>query len=80
MKNPNPASDETVHLQTLNALKILDTCQEERLDRITKLAQRLLNVPVALFSLADDNRIWFKFRQGLEFRSFEWLLSVKADV
>ena len=66
MKKPNPASDETLHLQALNALKILDTCQEERLDRITKLAQRLFNVPVALFRLVDENRIWFKFRQGLE--------------
>jgi diguanylate cyclase (GGDEF)-like protein len=67
MNNSNPACDETLRLQTLNALKILDTRQEERFNRITKLAQRLLDVPVALFSLVDENRIWFKFRQDLEF-------------
>lgn len=65
MKDSNPASDETLRLQTLNSLKILDTPQEERFDRITKLAQRLLDVPVALFSLVDEDRIWFKSRQGL---------------
>lgn len=66
MKIPNPASDETQRLQSLNSLKILDTPQEERFDRITKLAQRLLDVPVALFSLIDEDRIWFKSKQGLE--------------
>jgi diguanylate cyclase (GGDEF)-like protein len=60
------ASDETLRLQTLNALKILDTPQEERFDRITKLAQRLFDVPIALVSLVDADRIWFKSRQGLD--------------
>lgn len=66
MGKPNTTSDETLRLQTLNSLKILDTHQEERFDRITKLTQRLLDVPVALFSLVDEDRIWFKSRQGLE--------------
>ena len=66
MNKPDPKIDETLRLQTLNTLKILDTPQEERFDRITKLAQRLLDVPVALISLVDENRIWFKSRQGLE--------------
>ncbi|MDH3352068.1 MAG: sensor domain-containing diguanylate cyclase [Gammaproteobacteria bacterium] len=66
MGDPNTTSDETLRLQTLNSLKILDTPQEARFDRITKLAQRLLDVPVALFSLVDEDRIWFKSRQGLE--------------
>jgi len=66
MNKLKPALDETMRLQTLNALKILDTPREERFDRITKLARRLLDVPVALFSLVDDDRIWFKSRQGLD--------------
>jgi len=66
MLKPDPKVDETLRLQALNALKILNTPQEERFDRITKLAQRLLDVPVALFSLVEENRIWFKSRQGLE--------------
>jgi diguanylate cyclase (GGDEF)-like protein len=66
MGKPDSTSDETVRLQTLNSLKILDTPKEERFDRITKLAQRVLDVPVALFSLVDEDRVWFKSRQGLE--------------
>ena len=66
MSNSQPTSDETLRLQTLNALKVLDTPRDERFDRITKLAQRLLDVPIALISLVDDKRIWFKSRQGLE--------------
>ena len=66
MNKPDPACNETLRLQTLNALKILDTPQEERFERITKLAQRLLDVPIALISLVDENRIWFKSNQGLE--------------
>ena len=66
MKKLNQPLNETQRLQTLNSLKILDTPREERFDRITKLAQRLLDVPVALFSLVDEDRIWFKSRQGLE--------------
>ena len=66
MGKPNTTSDETLNLETLNSLKILDAPQEERFDLITKLAQRLLDVPIALFSLVDQDRIWFKSRQGLE--------------
>lgn len=66
MSAPNTGIDETQRLQTLNALKILDTPQEERFDRITRLAQRLLDVPIALFSLVDENRIWFKSRLGFD--------------
>jgi diguanylate cyclase (GGDEF)-like protein len=66
MGKPGTASNETLRLQTLNALKILDTPQEERFDRVTRLSQRLFDVPVALFSLVDEDRIWFKSRQGLD--------------
>ena len=41
---------------------------EDRFDRITRLAAALFNVPVALVSLVDENRQWFKSRHGLEVR------------
>ena len=66
MKKPNTASEETQRLQTLNALKIIDNPQEVRFERITKLAQRLLDVPVAQFSLVEENRTWSRARQGLD--------------
>ena len=54
---------ERVH--TLRKLNILDTPPEERFDRLTRLARRLFNVPIALVSLVDSNRQWFKSCQGL---------------
>ncbi len=53
-------------LGALRASGLLDTPAEERFDRITRMAQRLLNVPIALISLVDEDRQWFKSRQGLE--------------
>ncbi len=44
---------------------MLDTPAEERFDRYTRLARRLFGVPIALVSLVDENRQWFKSKQGL---------------
>jgi diguanylate cyclase (GGDEF)-like protein len=61
-----PAStDEVRRLAVLRALGLLDTPAEERFDRITRLAIRLFGVPIALISLIDEDRQWFKSRQGL---------------
>lgn len=58
--------NEGKRLATLRSLNILDTPPELRFDRITRLAQHLFDVPIALISLIDENRQWFKSRQGLE--------------
>lgn len=65
LKPPIP-HDETLRLQVLHSLKILDTPAEERFERITRMAVRMFQVPTALFSLVDSNRQWFKSRQGLD--------------
>jgi GAF domain len=44
----------------------LDTPPDAALDRVTELATRLFNVPIALISLIDEKRQWFKARVGLE--------------
>jgi diguanylate cyclase (GGDEF)-like protein len=62
---PEPL-DETRRLRALQSLRILDTFPEERFDRVTRLACRLFNVPIALVSLVDEQRQWFKSRQGLD--------------
>lgn len=62
---PLPA-DEPVRLRVLHELAVLDTAPEDRFDRITALAQTLLDVPIALVSLVDRDRQWFKSRRGLE--------------
>jgi GAF domain-containing protein len=45
---------------------VLDTTPEERFDSITRLAQHAFDVAVALVSLVDADRQWFKSRQGLD--------------
>ncbi len=57
---------EAQRLAALHSLHILDTPPEERFDRITRLAQRLFDVPIALISLVDASRVWFKSRAGLD--------------
>ena len=59
-------SDEAERLALLRALALLDTPSEPVFDRVTRLASRLLDVPVALFTLIDAERQWFKSRVGLD--------------
>lgn len=65
IKPPIPV-DELLRLETLRKLKVLDTNPEERFDRVTRLAKRLFGTPIALVSLVDAERQWFKSHQGLE--------------
>ncbi|WP_429154104.1 PAS domain S-box protein [Aeromonas media] len=58
--------DEAERLHLLHALRILDTPSEEVFDRITRLVARILDVPIALVSLVDTDRQWFKSRIGLD--------------
>lgn len=58
--------DEASRLEALRALKLLDTPPERRFDRVTQMAREVLNVPIALITLVDKDRQWFKSRQGLE--------------
>lgn len=66
MKRPPLPKDEELRLRTLRSLCLLDSQGEERFDRITRVAQRLFEVPIALVSLVDAERQWFKSKQGLE--------------
>ena len=62
---PRP-STEQARLASLSALGILDTLPEERFDRITRIAQRMFHVPLALVSFVDRDRQWFKSHQGTD--------------
>ncbi|WP_129212064.1 PAS domain S-box protein [Crenobacter cavernae] len=66
MQAPPTPSDEALRLAALRALEVLDTAPDEELDRITRTASRLFGVPIALVSLIDENRQWFKSRVGLD--------------
>jgi PAS domain S-box-containing protein len=60
--------DEPARLKALYDLGILDTPDEDRFDRITRLAARLFDVPIALVSLIDAERQWAKSCVGLDDR------------
>jgi signal transduction histidine kinase len=57
--------DSPARLEALRRLELLDSPAEIDFDRISQLAARLLNVPVALLSLVDDHRQFFKSAIGL---------------
>ena len=58
--------NEAGRLEALWRYNILDTPPEAGFDRITALAARLLGVSVALISLVDESRSWFKSCYGFE--------------
>lgn len=65
LKQPENPENEQSRLDTLRSLNILDTAPEERFDRLTRMAKRMFGVPIALVSLVDENRQWFKSCIGL---------------
>ena len=65
MKKPDIPQDEQARLMTLRSLDVMDTLPEERFDRLTRMTKRMFGVPIALVSLVDENRQWFKSCIGL---------------
>lgn len=68
MRVPIIPDYEISRLATLTSLSILDTEEEERFNKLTRIAKKTFNVPIALFSLIDENRQWFKSCLGLDVR------------
>ncbi len=58
--------DETRRLDALRQYGVLDTLPEKALDDLTALAAQICGAPIALISLVDEHRQWFKARFGLE--------------
>lgn len=65
MTTPETPHNEAVRLLALKSTHLLDTAPEERFDRLTRMAKLAFGVPIALVSLIDDKRQWFKSSQGL---------------
>ena len=66
MKTPDFPENEEERLKSLRSTGILDTDSEERFDRLTRMAKRVFGVSIALVSLVDENRQWFKSKAGLD--------------
>jgi PAS domain S-box-containing protein len=75
MQAPAIPENEVERLEALRASALLDTPPEERFDRVTRLAKRIFKTRIALVSLVDTDRQWFKSRQGLDAPETERTLS-----
>ncbi len=62
----NKPKNEAQRLQYLQDLLVLDSASESLFDEIAKLASTICDSPIALISLIDENRQWFKANVGLE--------------
>lgn len=66
MIEPAMPANESDRLKALRSLDLLDTPRERRFDRLTRIAQRFFGVQMAVVSLIDEDRQWFKSAQGLD--------------
>ena len=65
MHKPEIPDNEHLRFEALDAYKILDTLPEDEYDAITKIAAQICGTPIALVTLVDHNRQWFKSHHGL---------------
>ena len=65
MQAPPPVADETGRLEALQRYEVLETPPEGVLDDLTRLAAYVCQTPIALVTLVDAQRQWFKSRIGL---------------
>ncbi|MEO8450054.1 MAG: PAS domain S-box protein [Gemmatimonadota bacterium] len=65
MKPPLEPTDEAGRLQALRQYEVLDTLPDQALDDLTLLAAHICEAPIALISLIDEHRQWFKSKVGL---------------
>lgn len=63
-----PLDDRTefTRLDAVRRYDILDTPPDGSFDRVTALAAKIFDVPIALVTIVDEDRIWFKSRHGLD--------------
>lgn len=66
MITPQLPANEQERLQALEAYQVLDTEAEKAFDDLTLLASRICRTPIALVSLIDPERQWFKAKVGLD--------------
>ncbi|MGE0865603.1 MAG: ATP-binding protein [Vicinamibacterales bacterium] len=59
-------ANEAARIKALRAYHILDTDPEQAFDDLTLLASQVCGTPIALITLVDENRQWFKSRVGID--------------
>lgn len=68
MKFPGTPENEEERLKSLYMIDLLDTFDDERFERLTRIGKKLFNVSIALISLLDRDRQWLLACQGLNTR------------
>ena len=71
MQKPDITDNEEARLASLKSYRILDTENDPVLDDLTNIVAELCDVPIALVSLVDDHRQWFKSAHGLDAKQTE---------
>jgi len=66
MITPPTPENEEARLRALHDYEILDTLPEKDFDDITMIASEVCQTPIALVSLVDEKRQWFKSHRGLD--------------
>ena len=66
MQEAELAKNEADRIATLHGTRILDTPPEDRFDRYTRITARAFDMPIALISLIDESRQWFKSAVGID--------------
>lgn len=57
---------EQARIRILRQYNLLDTPPDGSMDKMTQLAAKVFNIPIAIISLVDTDRIWFKSKVGLD--------------
>ena len=66
MVKPEIPKNEQKRLEALQSFNVLDTLEEKEYDAITRIAADICNTPMALVSLIDEDRQWFKSHHGID--------------
>jgi GAF domain-containing protein len=78
MAAPTPVVIETARIAALDRYAILDSEPEEAFDDLVTLAAHICQTPMAMLSLVDDHRQWFKSKVGVQVRETPRDISICA--